>query len=120
MKDYTICPVVCTNNHDVLVSCEAAAIINDLASSTIFEAATIYPKHNRFASSTIGRCIDIEVQAILAFTWITASAEPGNCEVALRFGIWVQSQDVVKASNLWCNGEHFLLEYEVGSRAEQV
>ena|ERR1700722_1546564 len=78
----TICPIVCTNDDNVLVACDAAPVKEVLASSTELEVATIDPEHNRFTRSFCGR-IDIEVQAVLTFTRITASTEYSDCEVAM-------------------------------------
>jgi hypothetical protein len=78
----TICPIVCTNDDNVLIACNAAPVEDVLASGTELEVATIDPEHNRFTRSFCGR-IDIEVQAVLAFTRITTSTEYSNYEVAM-------------------------------------
>ena len=78
----TIDPVISTHDHNVLIGRKTTTIIHVLACSTKLERATVDPKHDRFASSTGGRCIDIEVQTVLAITWIAASGINSNCEVA--------------------------------------
>jgi hypothetical protein len=51
-----------------------------LASRAELEVATVDPEHNRFASSRC-RCIDVEIQTVLAFTGVTASGEHTDCKV---------------------------------------
>ena len=80
--ELTIRSVIGRYEDDVLISCDVGAVVEVLSGSALAILAAVDPEHDRLVLGRSCRCVDVQVEAVLALNWSRCAVEEGYGEVA--------------------------------------